>query len=225
MKIKEMSINERPIEKMVLYGKETLSNSELIAILLKTGTTKLSSLQLAERVINQNADGLRNLANITLEELMDIDGIGQAKAATIVAAVELGKRISASEAIQRGKISCVEDVVDIFMERLRYLQKEMFEVLLLDTKGNIISSENISVGDLCSSVVHPRETFKSAIKRSSAAIIFVHNHPSGDPTPSNEDIAITKRLIEAGNILGISVLDHIIIGDGVFVSMKASDLI
>ncbi len=225
MKIKEMSINERPIEKMVLYGKETLSNSELIAILLKTGTTKLSSLQLAERVINQNADGLRNLANITLEELMDIDGIGQAKAATIVAAVELGKRISASEAIQRGKISCVEDVVDIFMERLRYLQKEMFEVLLLDTKGNIISSENISVGDLCSSVVHPRETFKSAIKRSAAAIIFVHNHPSGDPTPSNEDIAITKRLIEAGNILGISVLDHIIIGDGVFVSMKASDLI
>lgn len=124
MKIKEMSINERPIEKMVLYGKETLSNSELIAILLKTGTTKLSSLQLAERVINQNADGLRNLANITLEELMDIDGIGQAKAATIVAAVELGKRISASEAIQRGKISCVEDVVDIFMERLRYLQKK-----------------------------------------------------------------------------------------------------
>ena len=225
MKIKEMSINERPIEKMVLYGKETLSNSELIAILLKTGTTKLSSLQLAERVINQNADGLRNLANITLEELMDIDGIGQAKAATIVAAVELGKRISASEAIQRGKISCVEDVVDIFMERLRYLQKEMFEVLLLDTKGNIISSENISVGDLCSSVVHPRETFKSAIKRSAAAIIFVHNHPSGDPTPSNEDIAITKRLIEAENILGISVLDHIIIGDGVFVSMKASDLI
>lgn len=225
MKIKEMSINERPIEKMVLYGKETLSNSELIAILLKTGTTKLSSLQLAERVINQNADGLRNLANITLEELMDIDGIGQAKAATIVAAVELGKRISASEAIQRGKISCVEDVVDIFMERLRYLKKEMFEVLLLDTKGNIISSENISVGDLCSSVVHPRETFKSAIKRSAAAIIFVHNHPSGDPTPSNEDIAITKRLIEAGNILGISVLDHIIIGDGVFVSMKASDLI
>lgn len=101
----------------------------------------------------------------------------------------------------------------------------MFEVLLLDTKGNIISSENISVGDLCSSVVHPRETFKSAIKRSAAAIIFVHNHPSGDPTPSNEDIAITKRLIEAGNILGISVLDHIIIGDGVFVSMKASDLI
>lgn len=225
MKIKEMSINERPIEKMVLYGKETLSNSELIAILLKTGTTKLSSLQLAERVINQNADGLRNLANITLEELMDIDGIGQAKAATIVAAVELGKRISASEAIQRGKISCVEDVVDIFMERLRYLKKEKFEVLLLDTKGNIISSENISVGDLCSSVVHPRETFKSAIKRSAAAIIFVHNHPSGDPTPSNEDIAITKRLIEAGNILGISVLDHIIIGDGVFVSMKASDLI
>lgn len=225
MKIKEMSTNERPIEKMVLYGKETLSNSELIAILLKTGTTKLSSLQLAERVINQNADGLRNLANITLEELMDIDGIGQAKAATVVAAVELGKRISASEAIQRGKISCVEDVVDIFMERLRYLKKEMFEVLLLDTKGNIISSENISIGDLCSSVVHPRETFKSAIKKSAAAIIFVHNHPSGDPTPSNEDIAITKRLIEAGNILGISVLDHIIIGDGVFVSMKASDLI
>lgn len=225
MKIKEMSTNERPIEKMVLYGKETLSNSELIAILLKTGTTKLSSLQLAERVINQNADGLRNLANITLEELMDIDGIGQAKAATVVAAVELGKRISVSEAIQRGKISCVEDVVDIFMERLRYLKKEMFEVLLLDTKGNIISSENISIGDLCSSVVHPRETFKSAIKKSAAAIIFVHNHPSGDPTPSNEDIAITKRLIEAGNILGISVLDHIIIGDGVFVSMKASDLI
>ncbi len=225
MKIKEMSITERPIEKMALYGKETLSNCELIAILLKTGTTKLSSLQLAEKVINQNAEGLRSLANITLEELMSIDGIGQAKAATLVAAIELGKRLSLSEAMERGKISCVEDVVNIFMEKMRYLKQEIFEVLMMDTKGNIISKENISVGDLNSSIVHPREAFKSAIKKSAAAVIFIHNHPSGDPSPSSEDISITKRLIEAGNILGISVLDHIVIGDGVFVSMKAMELI
>ncbi len=111
------------------------------------------------------------------------------------------------------------------MEQMRYLKKEKFEVLLLDSKGNIISKENISVGDLSSSVVHPRETYKSAIKKSAAAVIFIHNHPSGDPTPSNDDLLITKRLIEAGNILGISVLDHIIIGDGTFVSMKAQELI
>ena len=111
------------------------------------------------------------------------------------------------------------------MEKMRYLKQEIFEVLMMDTKGNIISKENISVGDLNSSIVHPREAFKSAIKKSAAAVIFIHNHPSGDPSPSSEDISITKRLIEAGNILGISVLDHIVIGDGVFVSMKAMELI
>lgn len=225
MRIKEMSMSERPIEKMVLYGKESLSNSELLAILLRNGTKNCSAITLADKILNKNADGLRNLTDVTLEELMEIEGIGQTKAACIIAAVEIGKRLALSQAVEKGSIGCVEDVVDIFMEQMRYLKKEKFEVLLLDSKGNIISKENISVGDLSSSVVHPRETYKSAIKKSAAAVIFIHNHPSGDPTPSNDDLLITKRLIEAGNILGISVLDHIIIGDGTFVSMKAQELI
>lgn len=223
MKIREMTVSERPREKMVLYGRETLTNSELLAVLLKTGTKEHGVLHLAEKVLN--AGGLRNLAECSLEELTAFEGIGEAKACVLHAAIELGRRIATAEVLTGGTVGSVEDVVDIFMEKLRYMQKEVFEVLLLNAKGHIIARENVSVGDLCSSVVHPRETFKSAIKRSAAAVIFIHNHPSGDPTPSDDDVTMTKRLIEAGNILGISVLDHIIIGDGTYISMKAKGII
>lgn len=225
MKIKEMARLERPVEKMALLGRESLSNSELLAIVIRSGRRGESAVSLAERLIQDTENGLRGLYDCSLEELTAIDGIGPVKASVIMAAFELGKRVSESNSISKEKIGCVEDVVNIFMERLRYLSKEKFEVLMLDPKGKIIAIENISTGDLTSSPVHPRETFRSAIKRSAAGVIFVHNHPSGDPSPSNDDIVVTKKLIEAGKVLGISVLDHIVIGDGIYYSMKENGII
>lgn len=225
MKIKEMTKLERPVEKMALLGRESLSNSELLAIIIRSGRKGESALSLSERLLRNTKDGLRGLYDSSLEELTAIEGIGPMKASVIMAAFELGRRISESNGMSRERASSVEDVADIFMERLRYLKKERFEVLLLDTKGRILAIENVSTGDLSSSPVHPRETFRTAVKRSAAGVIFVHNHPSGDPTPSQEDIVVTKKLIEAGKVLGISVMDHIVIGDGVFCSMKAKGII
>ena len=208
MKIREMVKDERPREKMAMYGRQTLTNSELLAILIKTGTERRGVLDIADEIIHKSG-GIRMLAEYSLEELAAFEGIGRAKACVILAAVELGSRIKDAG-----------DVADVFLEKLRYMKKERFESLLLDAKGNIISCELISMGDLMSSPVHPRETFQAAVKRGAAAVILVHNHPSGDPTPSDDDIKITKRLKEAGDILGISVLDHVIVGDGNYVSLR-----
>lgn len=219
-----MNDSERPREKMLVLGREALSNSELLAILLKNGTKKESVLTLANKLLNHNQGGLRYLADLSIEELMEFDGIGMAKACEIHAALELGIRISQTKIPSLGVITEAEDVVKIFMEEMRYFKKEVFKILLLDNKGKIISREIVSMGDLSSSIVHPRETFRSAVKRSAASVILVHNHPSGNPTPSEEDIRATKRIVEAGNILGIAVLDHIIIGDGTYVSLNAKGL-
>lgn len=219
MKIREMVKDERPREKMAMYGRQTLTNSELLAILIKTGTERRGVLDIADEIIHKSG-GIRMLAEYSLEELVAFEGIGRAKACVILAAVELGSRLAASSQITTGRIKDARDVADVFLEKLRYMKKECFESLLLDAKGNIISCELISMGDLMSSPVHPRETFQAAVKRGAAAVILVHNHPSGDPTPSDDDIKITKRLKEAGDILGISVLDHVIVGDGSYVSLR-----
>lgn len=225
MKIKDMAEWERPVEKLAVLGCDSMSDSELLALIIRSGTRDESALDVADRILRGSGCGLRGLADVEAEELMTCDGIGRTKASAIIAAVEIGRRIAKSEGIYRGRISSVNDVADIFMERLRYLKKEKFEIVILDSKGKIISIENISVGDLSSSPVHPRETFRTAVKRSGSAVILVHNHPSGDPEPSKEDLDITRRLVEAGNILGIAVLDHIVIGDGSFCSMKARGII
>ena len=225
MKIREMRTSERPREKMVLYGSQALTDSELLAILLKTGTRQRSAIEVADTILNHSAEGLRNIADMSLEELRAFDGVGIAKACQLHAAVELGRRIAQSRIINRGRIAGIGDVLDLFMEEMRYEKKEVFKVLLMDSKGKILSKETISVGDLSSSIVHPRETFKSAVRRSAASVLFVHNHPSGDPTPSKEDIVVTRRLVEAGDILGIAVLDHVIIGDGTYVSLKEEEII
>ena len=225
MKIKEMAKLERPVEKMALLGREALSDTELLAIVIRSGRRGESALSLAERLVRNTNNGIRGLYDSSLEELTEIQGIGSVKASVILAAFELGRRVSMSNGISREKINSVEDVVNIFMERLRYLNKERFEVLMLDSKGKVIAIENISTGDLSSSPVHPRETFRTAVKRSAAGVVFVHNHPSGDPNPSEDDIVVTSKLVEAGKVLGISVLDHVIIGDGVYCSMKARGII
>jgi DNA repair protein RadC len=221
--IKELPIEERPRERLIRHGALVLSNAELLAILLRVGTKEENAISLAHRILKQD-QGLRFLVDSKVEQLACIKGIGQAKASQIKAAIEIGKRLAAFELGIDKPVKCPQDVSDLLMEDMRYLKKEHMKLVLLNIKCNLISVEEISVGSLNASIVHPREVFNPAIKKSCASIIMVHNHPSGDPTPSNEDIGITARIYEAGKLLGIELADHIIIGDGKYVSMKEKGL-
>ncbi len=225
MKLKELPIYERPREKLLKYGAESLSNIELISLFIRTGFKDKSATNIAEEVVSLNKEGIAYLERCSIEEISNVKGIGPAKSCEIKAAIELGKRIATFPKERKDHILSAEDVSNLFMERMRYYQKEHFNILMLNTKGEIIEEKNISIGDISSSIVNPRETFFWAIRSNAAAIILVHNHPSGNPEPSNEDINVTKRLIQVGEIMGIKVLDHIIIGDGKFTSMKNLNLI
>lgn len=223
--IKELPITERPREKLYNYGPETLSNEELIAIIIRTGNRTESAVELGKKVLSKDNRGLVYLRDTTLQELMEIKGIGECKAAQILAATELGKRINYFDALEKVKINQPSTIASLFMDEMRYLQKEHFRIIILDTKNQIIVTEEISVGTLNASIVHPRDVFKIAIKRNANSIILIHNHPSGDPAPSNEDINITNRLVDVGNLVGIKVLDHIVIGDNKYISFKERNLI
>ncbi len=225
MKVRELPKGERPREKAIYNGVETLSNAELLAMFIRTGTKEKSAIDIGEEIISLSERGIGFLSTCSIEDLSEIKGIGTAKACEIKAAVELGKRIATTPSHKRKPISSAEDAVDFFMERMRYYEKEHFNILLLNSKGEIISEKNISIGDISSSIVHPRETFTWAVRLRATALILVHNHPSGNPEPSNEDIRVTKRLIDVGELLGIKVLDHIIIGDGIYTSMKKEGII
>ena len=224
--IKDLPLNERPREKLLKYGPSSLSNAELIAVIIRTGHMNDNAIDLANRILSLDSSGISYLAEITAHELMNkINGVGQCKAAQIVAAIELGKRISSRSGDTKLKVVSPNVIAELFMEEMRYLKKEHFKVVLLNTKNQIISIEEISVGSLNASIVHPREVFNAAIRKSANSIILVHNHPSGDPTPSKEDIEVTSRLVEAGEIIGIKVLDHIIIGDNKYVSLNEKNII
>ena len=225
MNIRRLPENEKPREKLMREGKEKLSTTEIIAILIGSGTGGKSALELASEVISMDSSGIRFLAECRPEELIKIKGIGRAKACEILAAVELGRRRAAIPKIDNVRIEKSSDIADIFMERMRYYKKEHFISLLINVKGEIIEEAEVSIGDLCSSTTHPREVFIDAVRRSAGSVIFIHNHPSGDPTPSSADIETTRRLIESGDILGIPVLDHIVIGDGCYISMRAQGMI
>ncbi len=220
MQIKSLPAIERPVEKTCRYGIKALSNAELFALILHTGTKNKSAIGLAEDVLAIYPDGVSGFGNCELEDLLKIEGIGKTKACSILAAVELGKRIASTPSGDRICLSGSEDVANLLMEELRYAKKEYFKSILVNTKGELITIDDVSVGELSSTIVHPREVFVSAVRKSAAAVIFVHNHPSGDPTPSREDVQTTKRLIDSGEILGIRVLDHIIIGNGKFSSLR-----
>ncbi|PQP80049.1 hypothetical protein C0Q44_29530 [Paenibacillus sp. PCH8] len=222
--MRDIPQEERPRERMMEYGAGALSHAELLAILLRTGTRQESAVHMAQRMLTQ-AGGIRPLMDLSLEELTAMKGIGNAKAVQLKASIELGHRIARSRLTPSTSIRTPHDAADILMEQMRYLQKEHFVCLFLNSKNHIIAQETLSMGSLNASIVHPREVFRAAIKCSSASIVCAHNHPSGDPTPSPEDIQITKRLIEAGTIVGIDVLDHIIIGDGTYVSLKEKGLV
>lgn len=225
MNIRRLPKEEKPREKLLKEGKEKLSATEILAIIIGSGTGGKSALELASEVLAVDKEGIRFLAHCRPEELLNIKGIGKAKACEILAAVELGKRIATAPRDETVRIESSSDIADIFMEKMRYYKKEHFMSLMINAKGEIIEETEVSVGDLCSSTTHPREVFVDAVRRSAGSVVFVHNHPSGDPTPSDMDIVTTKRLMEAGELLGIPVLDHIVIGDGCYVSMRAKGMI
>ncbi|MCM3086610.1 DNA replication and repair protein RadC [Bhargavaea ginsengi] len=223
-KISELHIADRPRERLIRQGAESLSNQELVAILLRTGTRSESVLQLSNRVL-AFFDRIQDMQHATLEEMTSVKGIGEAKAVQLLAAVELGKRLTRKQSTERYVIRSPEDAATYLMPDMSNLNQEHFVVLFLNVKNEVLHSRTIFIGSLNSSIVHPREVFREAVKRSAASIICAHNHPSGNPSPSPEDIEVTKRLSEAGKIVGIDLLDHIIIGDHKFLSLKEGDFI
>ncbi len=222
--IRDLPTEERPREKLKALGAEALSNAELLAILLRTGSDRESALQLAVRLLSLGG-GLRELPGLSLEDLQELRGVGPAKAAQLKAALEIGRRLATMPPDQAERITSPQRAAALFMEELRYKKKEHFMIMLLNTKNHLLSREEISIGSLNASIVHPREIFKIPLRKSAASIILVHNHPSGDPSPSQEDLEVTRRLVEAGNLLGIAVRDHLIIGDGCYFSFKEKGLL
>lgn len=228
LKMKDLPTGERPYEKLEKLGPQVLSDAELLAIIIKTGSRNETSVALAQRLLTVDTSdkGLNFLYDLSLEQLRNINGIGKVKAVQIKALMELSKRIASSyTTTDRAVIKSPDDVKVLLMEEMRHQKKEIFKIILLSTKNHVIRAVDVSVGSLTASIVHPREVFSEAIKAGCSAMILVHNHPSGDPEPSNEDIDTTKRLVQGGNILGIKILDHIIIGDGKYVSLKERGLL
>jgi len=209
--IKELPESERPRERLLALGERSMSDAELLAILIRGGSQEESALALAQRLL-ATFGSLRRIAEAGDKEMEAIKGIGKAKVAQIRAAFALGQRLSTESIPPRVAVTGSEQTFRHFHERMKGLKKEKFYCLLLDTKHNVIREDEVAVGSLNESVVHPREVFKSAVTESAAAVIFVHNHPSGSPEPSAQDVQLTRRLCGAGNLLGIRVLDHVIIG-------------
>ncbi len=209
--------NERPRERLLREGPEALSDAQLLGIILRVGRRDASAVQVGLDLLH-DMHGLQGLANRGIEELRRVPGVGLAKAAQLKAALELGKRSLALPLNTGTHIRSSADLFHYYHPRLRDLRHEVFKIILLDAKHSIIRDATVSEGSLTLSVVHPREVFNLAVRESAAAVIFLHNHPSGDPQPSPEDRVLTTRLVTAGELLGIPVLDHVIVGDGRYVS-------
>jgi DNA repair protein RadC len=218
LRIEDMAAEERPNNRLISSGATSLSNAELLSIILKSGSVAENAINLSQRVLSQF--DLKQLSAINAPQLMKIHGIKSGKATQIVACFELARRLETFDSSSKFKINSPEDVYRRLYPAMRESKKEHFVELCLDTKNQIIREDTISIGSLNANVVHPREVFRTALIESAAHIIVAHNHPSGDPTPSREDIEITKKLVETGKIMGIEVLDHVIIGDCRHFSMK-----
>lgn len=217
--IRDLPVTERPRERLEQFGPEALSNAELLAILLRVGSRGESAVRLGERLLSQFS-GLAGVASARLPQLSAIPGIGLAKAAQVKAAFELGKRLAASVDGPKAVVRNAGDAAALLMEELRHRAQECLAAVFLDTKNQVICIRVLTMGTLTGSPAHPREVFREALLHRSAKLIVCHNHPSGDPTPSKDDVALTARLVEAGDLIGVPLLDHIIIGDGRYVSLK-----
>ncbi|WP_323704637.1 RadC family protein [Mammaliicoccus sp. Dog046] len=218
IKIKDLQHEDKPRERLKSYGADKLTNRELLAIIINSGSKACSSLACANQVLNL-VENTRELRYLTMSELLTVKGIGESKAITILAVIELAKRMHSNTVLDRIEINEPKDVANYLMEKLRYLKQEHFVALFLNSKNQIIHEQSIFIGSLNMAVVHPRDLLREAVKHSAASIVIAHNHPSGDPTPSIEDIKTTKRMLYCCDLMGIDLLDHIIIGDGQFTSL------
>lgn len=223
LKMKELPLSERPYEKLEMYGAQTLSNAELLAIIIKSGTKNETSVNLAQKILNLKGnnytDDLRFMQELSIEEFMKIRGIGKVKAVQLRAVCEIAKRMARPINNLKIKVKTSQDVADLLMEELKYEKREIAKVIILNTKNIILKIVDISIGGTNYAILEPREVLLEAIKMQAPKIILVHNHPSGDPTPSKQDFQATDRIYEAAEILGIELLDHIVIGDGRYESL------
>ena len=222
MKMKELPISERPYEKLEMYGERSLSNAELIAIIIKSGTRNESSVSIAQKILTLEKNGennLRFLQNISIEEFMSIKGIGKVKALRLKAICELTKRMSKPIDTSQVQINSPKDVADLLTDEMRFEKREIVKAIILNSKNTIVKIVDVCYGGTNSAVLKPKDVLQEAIKLGAPKIILVHNHPSGDPTPSKSDFEFTERLVQASKIMGIELLDHIVIGDYKFESI------
>ena len=223
--VHDLPLSERPRERLFKLGSEALSATEVLALILGRGIKGESVIMTSQKLLSRFGS-LKGVANASVEELTQTKGIGTAKAAQIKAALELSKRLEADvNEKPKQMLKSPEDVAAVMRSKLKGKKKEHFWVICLDTRNRLINHKLVSIGSLDTSIVHPREVFKEAVSSSAASVIFVHNHPSGDPEPSKEDVELTKRLAKAGEIIGIDVLDHIIVCDRSYLSLKAKNLL
>lgn len=221
--VREMPAEERPRERLEQTGPESLRDAELLAILFRTATRTMGAVALAEELL-RHFDGLRKLSRASLEELQQVNGIGKVKAIEIKSALELGKRLAQFTEKDRTRIKTAQDIADLLMLRYKEYETEVFKCILLNTKNDVLKVLDISSGGLDGTMADPKDVFRQAVREGATGVVVCHNHPSGDPQPSSEDIAVTKRLVEAGEVLGIRVLDHVIFGDGTYVSLQERNL-
>ena len=224
--IMDLPESERPREKLLRHGSKALSNTELLALIIGSGTKEAGALALAAKVLSHIRGGMESLKEISPEELTQVAGIGNATAARILAAAEFGTRIASAGVMSRNRISCPEDVVEIFSAEFAGEKQEHLYTVLLNAKHEMIGRELVAKGGISSSPAIPQDVFRPAVRRGAAGIILVHNHPSGDPSPSEDDYKVTKRISEAGELIGIKLVDHVVVGGGgEFSSLKACGII
>lgn len=225
--MKELPKEEQPYEKFEAYGAESLSNAELLAVILRTGTKGMTAVSLARNILGESSaeQGILSIEHLSLRELKNISGVGHVKAIQIKCIAELAKRIAKAEQYQKVSFRQPKSIAEYYMEEFRMKKQEHMMLIMLNTKSRLIADKVIFKGTVNASLVSPREIFIEAVEHEAVNIILLHNHPSGDPTPSREDIALTKRIKEAGNLMDIKLLDHIIIGDHKYISFAEQDLL
>ncbi|MFK7800442.1 MAG: DNA repair protein RadC [Anaerolineae bacterium] len=221
--IRDMPLHERPRERLERVGPSAVSTAELIAIILRTGSNGENVVRLAERILYHFGD-LRKIEQATIAELCQVKGIGPAKAVEIKAAIELGRRAKLAGVPDKPRITSPSDAANLVMSEMGILEQEHLRVMLLDTRNNVLKIVTVYIGSLNAAIVRVGEVFRAAIRENAAGIIIIHNHPSGDPSPSNDDVKVTGEIIKAGKILDIQVLDHLVIGNNKFVSMRERGL-
>lgn len=225
--MKDLAEEERPYEKCERFGAGSLTDVELLAVLLRTGTKGESSLDLARKIIYETsyAKGILNIHQWSFEQLQQIKGVGKVKAVQILCLSELAKRLAKRQACETLDFTKPSTIANYYMEEMRHLNQEHMKLLMLNTKAHLIGETLISKGTVNASLISPRELFIEALQKNAVSIILLHNHPSGDPTPSREDILLTKRILDAGNLIGIELLDHIIIGNNCYISFREENLV